>query len=104
MGADMIMNVALFWVIWKFFWKKSRTKHMTLNGRAGNADAVAFAIFVVAVVFFTFGPYLLDGGISMVLPFIVFGGIIAAYCITVRIPLGAEKENRVDGAYRIENR
>lgn len=104
MGVDMIMNILLFWVIWKFLWKKSRTKHMYENGFGPGRDAIAYALFVVAVVFFTFGPYLIAGGATMAVPFIVFGGIFAAYAITVRIPLGAVKEDVVDTSRRIDRR
>lgn len=104
MGMDMILNILLFWIVWKFLWKKSRNKHMILHGYTASADIIAFAIFAAIAVIVTFVPFFIMGGTNMIIPFIAFGGIFTAYAVTVRVPFGAEKEKYepVDPSYRID--
>lgn len=87
MGIDLIMDIALFWLIYKFAWKKSRMKHMTARGLADDRDNIAFAVFVVTFCLSLFGPIL--AGLDIFSSFWVFGGIALSYVVTTRIRLGA---------------
>lgn len=94
MGIDLIMDIALFWLIYKFAWKKSRIKHMAARGLADNRDNIAFAVFVVAFCVSLFGPIL--AGLDMFSSFWVFSGIALSYFITTRIRLGACEADEYD--------
>ena len=113
MGIDLLMDIGMFYVIWRFMWKKSRNKHME---RVGRSNAMDFAYFIVFVIVFLaslliIGTHMAVFGIFA--PFYVIAAIIAAYAVTVRmtlfVPRGVDgkqlESGKVGEKYRIgENR
>lgn len=85
MGIDLLMDIALFYVIWRFLWKKSRNKHMARKGRSSAMDSIYFIVFVTIFV----GSMLIVGtnmgAFGIFAPFYVIGAIVVAYWLTVRV-------------------
>lgn len=89
MGIDLLMDVAAFFVIYKVFWHKSRTRHMGAKGLSGEKDSAAFALFVALFCASVFGSALYGDFCGMFTPFTVFVGIGFAYLVSTRAALGA---------------
>lgn len=89
MGLDLMIDVAMFYVIYKFLWLPSRTKHVAGQGYSMKNSTAAYIVFCIGFVLSLVIPYLVFTGMARItmMPFIGLGSIAVLFFLSVRIPL-----------------